>query len=297
MRLDARGAALLARAMSDRRASTRGRRASTSSRIASPTEPLTVTRTTAMNASEWPTACSHLVASFKATEASSSSPTLEGKATLKSFLRRLPGSILDGELPPTYMLPALLGICRSERRKISSNKSQSSTDRRLHRLQVVDGGLVHGSRDNGRAWRRGDRRHRPMGAASTSQMASNGRVGLAGSHDSFGERGGGRGQRSLSSRYGKHSGHRRNQLALGGPLEPSRARHQPGREAEEAESAEVRRQRHGQPWGEARLPRLDRRRHQTWGGAERGSQGGSGSSRSTGRGGRGWEIRAAARRR
>jgi hypothetical protein len=63
-----------------------------------------------MNASEWPMACSHLVASFKATEASSSSPALEGKATLKSFLRRLPGSILDGEVPPTYMLPALLGI-------------------------------------------------------------------------------------------------------------------------------------------------------------------------------------------
>ena len=67
-----------------------------------------MTRATTTNASEWSMACTHLVATHKATVASSSSPTLEGEATLEPFPQWLEGSASAGPAPPTNMLPAHL---------------------------------------------------------------------------------------------------------------------------------------------------------------------------------------------
>jgi hypothetical protein len=66
-------------------------------------------RTTTTNAFEWLLTYADLMATLKATETSSSSPTLEGDATCETFPQQLRGSIPAGTAPTIHMLPAFLG--------------------------------------------------------------------------------------------------------------------------------------------------------------------------------------------
>jgi hypothetical protein len=101
IRLDIRGAAPLGRRAGDRRASDRRESA---------IKPFLMPRVTATNASEIVTTCVDLVAMLEAAKAPSTSPMLEGEATLDTFPRRLRGSALAEAAPPTHMLPSFLSF-------------------------------------------------------------------------------------------------------------------------------------------------------------------------------------------
>ena len=132
-RLVERGAVLLARSASDRRATMSGRRAIMSNRSGNTTEPLPMTCATTMNASEWPATCSDLVAILQATKTPSTSPTLESEATLETLLRRLRGRVKAVATPPTHMNPASIGFqsCSCRREASTSLRGRWTKDRRL----------------------------------------------------------------------------------------------------------------------------------------------------------------------
>jgi hypothetical protein len=70
-------------------------------------ETLPMNRTTAVDASIGPTTCPDLVATLEAPKAPSSSPTLEGETTLKTFLLMQRRWLTAVAATPTYLHPAI----------------------------------------------------------------------------------------------------------------------------------------------------------------------------------------------
>jgi hypothetical protein len=100
--------ATLARSISDRRSNTSDHLFTKSGRKSSMEETFPVTRTTTTDASKGSTTCVVLMAMIETPETSPSSPTLEGEATLETFLSKRRRWLTARAVAPPHLHPAFL---------------------------------------------------------------------------------------------------------------------------------------------------------------------------------------------